>query len=236
MLLRVIDLETSGFPGGSPPHGPVEAAYTDLYYEDGKLEWGGQDTTLLNPKRPIHRSAEDVHGISDDMVEKAPDAKFVSNFFHHKVTVDYIVAHNMQFEANWVDPRTAKSICTLIAGKHVFPGHKSYKNGTLFNAVNGRAILPQGFHIEPAHRALPDTVMTAAILYRMLEKRHPDELVAITAGKPYGKKLPIGKFKGLEVDDKLIDLPYLEWLTKEPWVRRDLKEILDSEIERRKNA
>lgn len=234
MLIRVIDLETSGFPGGNPPNMPVEAAYTDITrISPGNFLITKQETTLLNPGRYIEAQAQEVHGITDDDVRSAPSARFASNFFHHNAEVDFIVSHNWKFEANWIETRSAKAICTLICGKQAFPGLRSYKNKTLFDHL-GCADVADASLCEPLHRALPDTYVTAHIMLKLLEKYDPEELVCITAGKAFGKKLPLGKFKGVEIDDeKIINTQYLKWLSGEPWVRADLKRMCNEEIDRR---
>jgi uncharacterized protein (DUF3820 family) len=43
--------------------------------------------------------------------------------------------------------------------------------------------------------------------------------------------LPFGKHKGEDIAD--VDLGYLKWLEEQDWVKEDLREALQFEIERR---
>lgn len=232
MLIRVFDTETTGF---GPQDGVVEIGYTELV-SVGPNNWmiGRQDSTFLNPGRPSSREAFAVHGIDDEWVKNAPSAKYASNYLHWgDVPPDYIVAHNAKFDMRFVEARNAKTVCTLLSCKHVFPGFSSYKNVSLFNALKGVELVDTALMGE-AHRVRADTLMTAAILLRLLEKLNIDELVAITAGKPIDTIIPFGPFKGLKLDDANVPDKQLQWLYDQPWVSEKLKDASKKELERRK--
>lgn len=234
MLIRVIDLETSGFAGGNPPNMPVEAAWHDVVaVSPGNYLITNHGQTLLNPGRSIERGAFETHGISESDVKDAPPARFASNFIHYNTTIDFIVAHNWRFESNWIEPRGARPICTLICAKEVFKGFRNYKNKNVFDELHCEEVADMT-HVTKLHRALADTFVTAHILLKLLEKHTPHELALITAGKPIADKLNFGKFKNCKIDDPIVDTPYLEWLIEQKWINAETAKMTKAELERRK--
>lgn len=245
MLIRVVDLETGGF---APPHGCCEAAWTQIRWTmDRGYHIDDQCRTFLDPEHPMSSEAIRTHGISEADCRGYPSTKFVSKFMrwngvernpdgtpapYEEADVKFLVAHNAKFEWQWIDPAPAQKICTLICAKKVFPGLRSYKNESIFDALGLRAKADPA-KCQPLHRALPDTYLTAHILLEMLKKYTPQELADLTAGKAVGTGLTYGKYKGVKIDDPIVPAHYLRWILNESSMHQGHKADAREELERR---
>lgn len=245
MLIRVVDLETGGF---AKPHGCCEAAWTEIGWNiDDGYRITDQCRTFLNPEHPMSSEAIRTHGITHEMCDSAPSTQFVSKFMRwngvernpdgtpapfEEAPVMFMAAHNAKFEWQWVDPAPAQKICTLICAKKIFPGLRSYKNESVFDALGLRAKADPA-KCQPLHRALPDTYITAHIVLAMLEKHSPQELADITSGKAVGTGLTYGKYKGARIDDPIVPAHYLRWILNESAMHQGHKADARDELNRR---
>lgn len=151
----VFDLETTG----------VSAIKDDIIEISAVKVLGGEvaDTfsTLVNPGRPIPYYATQVNGITDEMVEDAPDIREALTDFLAFAGDAVLVGHNIQsFDLNFVS-----NAAEGLLGKTV-------ENDYIDTLYMARSCLPElphhklvdvasHFHIsvEGAHRALNDCIM-----------------------------------------------------------------------------
>lgn len=151
----VFDLETTG----------VEVIKDDIIEISAVKVLGGKvaDTfsTLVNPGRPIPYYATQVNGITDEMVEDAPDIREALADFLAFAGDAVLVGHNIQsFDLNFVSN----------AAEGLFG--KTVENDYIDTLYMARSCLPElshhklvdvasYFHIsaEGAHRALNDCIM-----------------------------------------------------------------------------
>lgn len=162
MRYAVIDVETTGFSPTSDR--VVEAAC--VIVQDGRIAqtW----SSLVNPQRPIPPHATRVHGIGDADVAGAPCFELVQRHLRRLCAGATVAAHNAAFDLGFL-PALAHlpSVCTLQLARRWFPNAPNQKNQTLRTYL--RINEDPRFANLPAHRALGDALITAAILIRCLE-------------------------------------------------------------------
>lgn len=174
MRYAVVDVETTGF---SPVSDQVVEIACVLVEDLRIVEmW----STLVDPGRPIPAHATRVHGIGDDQVAGAPPFDIAQQQLKMRCKGATVVAHNASFDLGFL-PALARlpSLCTVQLARRWFPDAPNHKNQTL------RAYLgidkDARFADLPAHRALGDAMVTAAILIRCLEKYRRPPCVQIHA-------------------------------------------------------
>ena len=130
-------------------------------------------TSLVNPGRPISPAASDVNGITDEMVEDAPDFKQVLSDFSDFAGDLALVGHNIyRFDLPFLY-RDAKQywgktigndfVDTLQMAKIVLPILGTYGLGRIaeFYAIDTAG----------AHRALADCHMTQKVYEKLREEK-----------------------------------------------------------------
>lgn len=163
MRYAVIDVETTGF---SPViDRVVEAAC--VIVEGGRIlrTW----SSLVDPQRPIPSHATRVHGIDDADVAGAPSFELVQRQLRRMCVGKTVAAHNAAFDLSFLPALGhLPSVCTLQLARRWFPDAPNHKNQTLRTYL--RIDEDARFANLPAHRALGDALVTAAILIRCLER------------------------------------------------------------------
>lgn len=157
----IVDIETTG---GSPKASKITEIA--MYKHDG-TQFIDEFVTLVNPGMKIPEFIVRLTGISDAMVEDAPQfyeiAKKIVEFSEgcifvaHNVGFDYgIIRH--EFKSLGFDYRRTH-LCTVRASRFILPGHESYSLGKLTRAL--------GIELKGRHRAGGDAHATA-LLFQML--------------------------------------------------------------------
>ena len=90
----IVDTETTGLL----PHHDEIVQIGAVRVLNGRIVPGERFETLVDPGRPIPEGATRVHGISDRMVDSAPDIHTASRAFHRFASGAVIVAHNAPFD------------------------------------------------------------------------------------------------------------------------------------------
>ena len=162
----VVDTETSGLTHGV--HSPVEVGMvlTSLTAVIASA------STLVNPGHPICNGAKAVHHIMDEDVQDCPDLatalreRLIPVFSGQKISA--FSAHNADFDSKMLPSLNKRPwLCTYRWAKKLFStatGLESFKNQYLRYEFNLDVPEAKGL---PAHRALADAFVTAA-LYRFL--------------------------------------------------------------------
>ena len=152
----VVDVETTGF---SPLRDRIVEVACALVDADRIV---GQWATLVNPQVPIPASATAIHGITDDLVEGAPNAHDALRKLRQHCGDRTIVAHCARFDLSFLGSAFGKeALCTMRLARALFPEAPNHQNQTLRvylgidDAVAGAL---------RAHRALDDATVTAHIL------------------------------------------------------------------------
>ncbi len=169
MHFVVVDIETTG---GSPKESKITEIA--MYKHDG-VQIIDQYESLVNPLIPIPEFIVRLTGISDQMVQDAPEfheiAKDIIQFMEgcsfvaHNVAFDYGVIRH-EYRSLGYDFRYPH-MCTVKASRTILPGHESYSLGKLTRAL--------GIQLIGRHRAGGDAHATA-LLFERLYQKNKDEL------------------------------------------------------------
>ena len=161
-----LDTETSG--DDPTIHSPVEvgAVLTTI------SQVLSHASSLVNPGHKIISEAKACHHLQERDVADAPDLKTaLKEVIAPAVAghvIDAYVAHNAPFDSAMLPMLNKKPwLCTLKLAKKVVPGLRHYGNQFLRYELELDVPEAQGL---PAHRALADAYVTAALLRHLLKK------------------------------------------------------------------
>jgi DNA polymerase-3 subunit epsilon len=168
----VFDLETTGF---NPNNGDEIISFGAVVVRGGELCETETFYSLVNPKRVIPRAIVELTGITNEMVQDAPDLMTVLHdfmaFVGRRLLVAHASGHDKQFlnAALW---RTSKVnlnhrvLDTMMIAKWLEPKREGYSLDELLSG--------SGIPITVRHHALEDSLMTAQLwlhyLNRILER------------------------------------------------------------------
>lgn len=156
----VIDFETTGLSPGLGAR-PTEIAVV-IVDKDGIQD---HFQSLMNPGVSIPYCIQDLTGITNDMVKKAPSVGDVMRQASSFVGKYPLVAHNAAFDKKFWDAelqrirqrRLHDFTCTLLLSRRIFPDAPNHQLGTLVRTLR----LPNTGRF---HRALADAEATAHLL------------------------------------------------------------------------
>ncbi len=171
----VIDLETTG---NSPKKGDRIIQIGAVMIEDGKI--AGRFSSLVNPLQKIPAFIEELTGISDSMVKKAPLFEEIAPQVSNMLEDAYFVAHNVLFDLSFLQEQLLQSglpgfygpvIDTVEMARILYPTADSYKLTDL--------ALKEGLLHDRPHQADSDAQVTAELLLIMLEAVNELPLVTV---------------------------------------------------------
>lgn len=165
--LTVFDVETTGLD----PRRDKIIEIAGVRIENGMVDETKVFVELVNPERTIPWEAKQVNRIKDEEVAGAPTIDQVLPKFLEFAAGSLLVAHNAQFDMGflqvekelcWGFVDLPECMCTMRLSQTIFPR----EFGHSLDAVGRRLKLglPQN-----RHRALPDVLLTAHALLRMIE-------------------------------------------------------------------
>lgn len=162
-LVAVIDFETTGL---SPGMGDRATEIAAVLVRDGVVVDRYQ--SLMNANVFISSFIEDLTGISNEMIQKAPKADKVMREVATFVGKHPLVAHNASFDRGFWDAelhrigksRVQEFVCSMRVARRLFPNSPNHKLGTLIDYLN----LPVAGR---SHRALADAEMATSLLLTM---------------------------------------------------------------------
>ncbi len=166
--LTVFDVETTGL---DPNRGHRIIEIAALKIEDGAIKKDDPFHEFVNPERTIPLEAAQVNKISNEDVANAPTIDQVLPKFLDFTTGSMLVAHNAQFDMGflnrekelcWGFIELPEYFCTMKMSQSIFP--------TEFRHSLDVVGLRLGLEVpKTLHRALPDVVLTAEALLKMIE-------------------------------------------------------------------
>jgi len=226
--LRVLDFETTGFE-------PPEAVVIEVGYSDYNVETKGisDPISFLCSADVIPPENRAVHHIRLADLEGAPEydsESLVDSFKEDGVAA--IVAHNMNFEQQWLGEPGLPLVCTYKAALRVWPDAPSHSNGALRYWLEDQGLLSLEYEVAmPPHRAGPDAYVTAHILKALFATGLTGkEMVAWTKEPKLMPRINFGKHKGSSWPDA--PQSYLNWILGSD-MDDDTKWNAKREIERR---
>lgn len=189
---------------------------------------------LINPKCPIPKESQEIHNITQEMVDSQP---VFSNFYSQImdfVGQNIIVGHAIQFDLQII-AEEAKKIgkgCDLPSRPFI----DTLRLARLYGEcpVNSLEKLRQHFNIpaEGAHRAMSDVIVNIEVFKYLTRSYTTVEKLLERLRKPIQLRImPLGKHKGRKFTD--IPTEYLLWLSKKDF-DLDLTYSIRSEIKKRK--
>jgi DNA polymerase III subunit epsilon len=167
--LTVFDVETTGL---DPRRGDRIIEIAGIRIENGQVDETRTFVSLVNPERLIPWEARQVNKIQDEDVVSAPTIDQVLPKFLEFAAGSMLVAHNAGFDMGFLQSEKEfcwgfvdlpECFCTMRLSQSAFP-NDFYHN---LDAVSRRLNLTMP---EGRHRALPDVILTAHALLKMVEK------------------------------------------------------------------
>ncbi len=147
----VVDIETNGLISGTCEIIEVSA----LKVRDGVVR--DSFSSLIKPTEPISRFITSLTGITDEMVENAPDIADVMQKFYGFIGKDILIGHNVNFDVNflydnlWLHNGLVLDnafVDTLRLERRALPSLSNHKQTTIAEYY--------GIATDGAHRALRD--------------------------------------------------------------------------------
>lgn len=239
MLFRVFDTETTGLPVKGEPnkHQIIELGYTDVLKEGDYYRILPGKTSFVQAETPVDIEARATHHITDEEIAGGiSQADAIAMFLEGDP--DYFVAHNIEFDRQFLPVRDDQALCTLKAATHAWEDAPRHSNGVLryyldFNQPKSYRPYFDVSRSMPAHRAQPDTYVTAFILIELLQKFSPGELMGFTLQPRKIIKWPMGQFFGKLLTDPCADLGYFRWVIGKADMDPDLVHACKLEMQRR---
>jgi DNA polymerase-3 subunit epsilon len=160
--LVVFDTEATGL---SPARDRV-IEIAAIAYEDGRQN--GTFESLINPGIPIPEALTAIHGIDDEMVKDSPPFKEVAAKFLDFIEGSTLAAHNSPYDMamlfrpmvdEGMEPEGNPVIDTCRLARRLI-NSPNYQLSTLASAL--------GIDTGNAHRAMPDVLACAAVLFECL--------------------------------------------------------------------
>lgn len=163
-----VDVETTGL---SPTGG-------DRIIEIGAIAFNGdmiceEFHSLISVAEPIHWAAQQVHGITCEMLAGKPKANEVMPAFRKFIQDSTLVAHNARFDMGFISHEflrigmglTNPYHCTLELSRGLYPKLRNHKLETVYRHLFGR--MPED---GQTHRALDDARLVARMWMEMRKR------------------------------------------------------------------
>lgn len=232
----VVDIETLGM---APPAALIEYGWVSLTSDEAGYEFGAYRGSELFGMQGQTMSPDNraVHHINP--AELAGRPAFVMSDWAHHHEADFAVAHNAEFESQWLD-LGVPWICTYKTALRLWPDAPSHSNQALKYLLD----IPDSIHHHPPHRALPDAIVTSEVLACILDetvRRMPDatdaerltHLVRVSSEPRLLPRCPVGKHKGSAWS--AVPGDYLQWMLRSD-MEADLKWNAERELTRRRRG
>jgi DNA polymerase-3 subunit epsilon len=159
------DLETTGL---KPAEGDEVVSIGAVRIVNGRILTTETFERLVNPGRPIPDASIRFHGITDEMVCGKPPFAIILPAFRRFAADAVLVAHNAAFDITFLQ-RAAGALSfdqpvvdTLLLSAHLYPTEADHS----LDAIAARL----GLDVVDRHSAVRDSLLTAAILLRLLDR------------------------------------------------------------------
>ncbi|MFI3184723.1 MAG: 3'-5' exonuclease [Methylococcaceae bacterium] len=184
----VIDFETTGL---SPGLGDRATEVAAVIIEDNKVIDKYQ--SLMNAGVAIPSYIQQLTGISNAMLRKAPSCQQVMRELAEFIGDSPLLAHNASFDTKFLDAEWSRIhytrhqpfACSMLLSRRIYPHFPDHKLGTLVRHLK----LPT---TGEYHRALADAEMTACLIIKIkfdIQKKYnlssvPHELLCLLQKTP----------------------------------------------------
>jgi DNA polymerase III subunit alpha, Gram-positive type len=194
--------------------------------------------SFANPHHRLSATIIELTGITDDMVENAPEVEDVLRRFHEWTGDSILVAHNASFDMGFLNTGYKKIglgkssnpvIDTLELGRLLYPDMKNHRLNNLAKKLD--------VELTQHHRAIYDAEATGYILMKMLKdalekgiQYHDQMNDYMGQGKAYQRARPhhctilAQNETGLKNLFKLVSISHLEYFYRVPRIPRSILE------------
>ncbi|GAB4072569.1 PolC-type DNA polymerase III [Barrientosiimonas marina] len=126
--------------------------------------------SFANPHHPLADTTTDLTGITDDMVQDAPEIGKVLQDFHEWMADGILVAHNASFDIGFLDqgfqridyPKTTNPVIdTLELSRFLYPTLKNHRLNTMCKHLD--------IELTQHHRAIYDAEATGYLLWKLVK-------------------------------------------------------------------
>ena len=192
--------------------------------------------SFANPHHRLSATTINLTGITDDMVQNAPEVGEVIQRFHDWIGNDVLVAHNASFDMGFLNVgykniglEKAKNpvIDTLELGRFLYPEMKNHRLNTLTKKFD--------IELTQHHRAIYDAEATGYLLLKMLKDALEKEIEyhdqfndhmgkgnAYQRARPYHCTLLAQTEVGLKNLFKLVSISHIEYFYRVPRLPRSV--------------
>jgi exodeoxyribonuclease X len=214
--IAVLDTETTG---DTELDQVVELAIVTLVPHAQGWKERSRWSTLIRPTVPIAPEARACHHLSD---AELADKWTMQELLERRGLEDLLpedevllVAHNAEFDYRLLKQSVGDSInvvarpwiCTYQCAKHLWPEAPRYNNQVLRYWLG--LDVPQ-LRSLPPHRALPDALVTAALVRRMLQTHSYHQLIALSHLPVLQEVCQLTKHRGEPWEQ--VPFGYLKWI------------------------
>ena len=231
MLLRVIDIETTG---DAVPAEIIEFGRVDLVSDGVGWQVGRPMARLYRPLNGIPPETMAVHHITEDQFDAdtpvCTDEKLRLAVWGGGQP-DVLVAHNCEFERKFIPENITDGlpwICTYKSALRAWPEAPRHSNQVL---RYWRNLQLDPVVAMPPHRAGPDAYVTAHLLVELLKSATVDEMIAWTKEPKFMPAIPFGKHRGVKWEEAPVD--YLQWMVRQTDMDQDAMWRAGQELKRR---
>ncbi len=190
--------------------------------------------SFANPHHPLSATTINLTGITDDLVENAPEVDEVLQDFHEWAKDAVLVAHNASFDMGFLNVGYKKInrgkalnpvIDTLELARYLYPAMKNHRLNTLAKKFD--------VELTQHHRAIYDAEATGYLLLKMLKdasekgivyhnqfNEHMGEGNAYQRSRPYHCIVLAQTEAGLKNLFKLISISHIDYFYRVPRIPR----------------
>jgi DNA polymerase-3 subunit epsilon len=184
MQYAIVDIETTG--GSARGSRMTEIAIRIMDGVEVVESW----QSLINPKQPIPPAIFALTGITDEMVEHAPEFAEIADQVFRLLDGKIFVAHHVNFDYSFVKHQleecgirwSAPKLCTVRLARKIYPGLASYSLGRLCDYL--------GIPILHRHRAGGDADATAILFAKLLQADQGDVVKEMVKKSNPQQRLP----------------------------------------------
>lgn len=220
MIVRSVDLETTGIPSETDRQAIVEIGWTDITRVGDQWKVGYPKSMLVNPGRSIPPEVSAIHHIRDVDVADKPDPGSAMLAFGRDCEaagVTAYAAHNLDFEQNWFNGGGKPMVCSFKAALRIWKDAPEHGNQTLryFLGFDDFDDFEPALAMPP-HRAAPDSYVTAFLVAEILDQVDFDTWVKWSKGPALLITCWLNKHRGkLWSEVARVDRDYLNWIVRD---------------------
>ena len=199
----------------------IELAYLGVHFFEGLIVCGEISTRRFKPTQPFDAGAVAVHGICPADVAGCWDSADAT-----LPPSEYIIAHNVDFDAEVMKITDRKRICTLALCRRLWPDFKSHTLSAMFLELFGMNRTNVAI-LKDAHSADTDVLILMQILNRIIgtaEVYSMADLFSLSEICRIPTHMPFGKHRGTPLDELPRD--YVGWLMRQDDVDQYLRKAL----------